>query len=147
VGLLSCSLPSFKAILQKILNRSAGKLLTCPGIPVTLTIDKKQGLTVTTGRGMVTDAEFIEARRQLLLHPDFDRIWDFHDVTESRVSEEIVARLVAGSPISEKSICRAVVVSERDAPMKDILGFIGRTRKANRRIAAFPIWPAPRDGS
>lgn len=115
-------------------------------MPVTLTIDKTRRLTITTGRGVVTDVEFIEARQQLILHPDFDpcfdRIWNFHAVTESQVSEEIAAQLTADSPAAEKSICRAVVMSERSAPMKDILAFIGRTRKANRRIAAFPDLPS-----
>jgi hypothetical protein len=111
-------------------------------MPVTLSIDKERRLTITTGGGVVTDAEFTDARRELLLHPDFDpcfdRIWDFSAVTEAHVSKEIVAKLVAESPAAERSICRAVVMSKRASPMKDILEFIGRTRQANRRIAAFP---------
>jgi hypothetical protein len=98
-------------------------------------------VTVTTGEGVVTDEEFLRAREQLLANPafdqSFDRIWDFYSITEARVSEAVAARLIAGSPNSEKPICRAVVVSERAAPMKAILDFINRTRQANRRIAAF----------
>ncbi len=79
-------------------------------MPVILTIDTEQRLTITAGTGAVTDA---------------------------RVSEEIAAKLIV-DPLSEKPICRAVVVSERTGPMKAILDFISRTRRANRRIAAFP---------
>ena len=111
-------------------------------MPVTLTIDPKRQLSITTGAGVVTDEEFIDARQRLLANPDFDpcfdRIWDFHAVSESRVSDEVMARLVAGSPLSEKPICRAVVMSECPGPMKAILDFIGRTRAAHRRIAVFP---------
>ena len=111
-------------------------------MPVTLTIDPKRRLTITTCEGVVTDEEFLRAREQLLADPAFDplfdRIWDFHAVTEARVSEDVVTRLVAGSPNAEKPICRAVVVSERATPMKPILDFIKHTRQANRRIAAFP---------
>ncbi len=111
-------------------------------MPVTFTIDAKQRLTITTCEGVVSDEEFLCAREQLLADPAFDpmydRIWDFSAVTEARVSEDAIARLVATSPNSEKPICRAVVVSERAPLMKPILEFIKRTRQANRRIAAFP---------
>ena len=111
-------------------------------MPVTLAIDKERRLQITTAHGVVTDAEFLEARQQLLANPDFDpsfdRIWNFYGVTEARVSNEIIARLVAGSPSSEKPICRAVVLSERAGPTKAILDFIKLTRDTSRRIAAFP---------
>ncbi len=109
---------------------------------VTLTIDPERKLTITTAEGVVTDADFINARKHLVAHPDFDptfdRIWDFHGVTESHVTEDIIAQLVADSPNAGKPICRAVVVSERAGPMKSTLDFINRTRQARRRIAAFP---------
>ena len=111
-------------------------------MPVTVEIDAERRLTITIGEGVITDDEFLSAREQLLVNPAFDpnydRIWDFYSVTEAQVSEAVAARLIAASPISEKPICRAVVVSERPAPMKAILDFISRTREANRRIAAFP---------
>lgn len=111
-------------------------------MPVSVAIDPKRRLTVTTGEGVVTDEEFLRAREQLLANPAFDpafdRIWDFYAITEARVSEVVVARLVSGSPNSEKPICRAVVVSERTTPMKAILDFMNRIRQTNRRIAAFP---------
>jgi hypothetical protein len=111
-------------------------------MPVSVTIDPTQRLTITIGEGVVTDEEFLRAREELLANPEFDpafdRIWDFHAVTESQVSEAVVAELVAASPQSEKPICRAVVVSERAKPMNAILDFMNRTRQANRRIAAFP---------
>ena len=111
-------------------------------MPVTVTIDAERRLTITIGEGVITDDEFLRAREQLLANPafdpDYDRIWDFYSVTEARVSEAVAARLIAASPNSEKPIYRAVVVSERAAPLKAILDFIHRTRQANRRIAAFP---------
>jgi hypothetical protein len=111
-------------------------------MPVNVTVDTRRRLTITVGDGVVTDEEFLRAREQLLADPNFDptfdRIWDFYAVTEARVSEAVVARLIAASPNSESPICRAVVASERSAPMKAILDFINRTRQANRRIAAFP---------
>ena len=111
-------------------------------MPITVTIDPERRLTITTGEGVVTDEEFLRAREQLLANPAFDpafdRIWDFYAITEARVSEAVVARLVATSPNSDRPICRAVVVSERATPMKYILGFMNCVRQANRRIAAFP---------
>jgi len=111
-------------------------------MPVTVTSDQERRFTVTACEGVVTDEEFLRAREQLLadpaFDPTFDRIWDFYAVTHVRVSEAVVARLVAASPNSEKPICRAVVVSERTEPMTAILNFINLTRQANRRIAAFP---------
>lgn len=118
-------------------------------MPVTLSIDPEERIAVTTGAGVVTDAEFIDARQRLLgdttFDPDFDRIWDFHAVTESLVSDEVMARLVTGSPPSKKPICRAVVMSESPGPMEAILDFIGRTRAAHRRIAVFPDFARARD--
>src|ERR1700704_4891663 len=111
-------------------------------MPVTVIIDAERRLTITIGEGVVTDDEFLRAREQLLANPafdpGFDRIWDFYSVTEARVSEAVAARLIAASPNSEKPICRAVVVSERPAPMNAILDFINLIRQANRQIAAFP---------
>ena len=109
---------------------------------VTVTIDAERRLTITTCEGVVTDEQFLSARERLLANPafdpGFDRIWDFHAVTEAEVSEAVAAQLIGTSPTSDKPICRAVVVSERFTPMKAILDFIKRTRQANRRIAAFP---------
>ena len=111
-------------------------------MPVTVTVYPERGLTITTGEGVVTDEEFLRAREHLLANPAFDpafdRIWDFSAITEARVSEAVVAELVATSPNSDRPICRAVVVSERTTPMKYILDFMNRVRQANRRIAAFP---------
>ena len=111
-------------------------------MPVTVTVDPARRLTITTGEGVITDEEFLRAREQLLANPDFDpafdRIWDFHATTEAQMSEAVVAQLVATSPNSDRPICRAVVVSERTAPMNYILDFINRVRQANRRIAVFP---------
>jgi hypothetical protein len=111
-------------------------------MPVTVTIDQERRLTTTIGEGVVTDEEFLRAREQLLANPafdpTFDRIWDFHAVTEARVSDAVAAQLISASPNSEKQICRAVVVSERTTPIKAILDFMNRTRETNRRIAAFP---------
>jgi hypothetical protein len=111
-------------------------------MPVNVNIDPERRLTITTGEGVVTDEEFLRAREDLLANPafdpTFDRIWDFTAITEARVSEAVVAQLVATSPNSDRPICRAVVVSKRATPMKYILDFINRVRQANRRIAAFP---------
>jgi hypothetical protein len=121
---------------------AASNLLTSPRMPVRVIIDKERRLSITSAQGIVTDAEFLEAREKLLVNPDFDpdydRIWDFYRITELQVSEEIAATLTAESPTPEKPICRAVVTSEQSGPMKAILDFIGRTRRAHRRIAAFP---------
>jgi hypothetical protein len=111
-------------------------------VPVTLSIDKDRRLVVTTAHGVVADKDFVEARRRLTADPEFDpsfdRIWDFHDVTESVVTEEVIGKLVAASPNAQRPICRAVVLSERPGATKAILHFISCTRQSNRRIAAFP---------
>jgi hypothetical protein len=109
---------------------------------VIVNVAPERRLTITIGEGVVTDEEFVQAREQLLadptFDPNFDRIWDFSAVTEARVSEAVIARLVATSPNSDRPIRRAVVASERAAPLKATLDFINRSRQANRRIAAFP---------
>jgi hypothetical protein len=111
-------------------------------VPVSVNIDKERRLTITSAQGIVTDAEFLEAREQLLVNPDFDpdydRIWDFYAITEVQVSQDVAAKLTAESPGAEKPICRAVIMSEQSGPMQSILDFIGRMRQAHRRIAAFP---------
>lgn len=127
---------------QVIRARDGTDIAICCVMPVTLTVETDRRLVTTTGSGIVTDEEFVRARRELLEHPEFDstydRIWDFHGVTEARVTEDISAQLIASSPFSPSPICRAVVMSERSGPMKLIIDFISRTRQANRRIAAFP---------
>jgi hypothetical protein len=111
-------------------------------MPVTVTVDAQRRLTITVGEGVVTDEDLFRAREQVVADPNFapsfDRIWDFSAVTDARVSEAVIARLVASSPNSDRPICRAVVASERAAPLKAVLEFINRTRQANRRIAVFP---------
>lgn len=111
-------------------------------MPITLTIDPERRLTITTCQGVVKDEELIRARQQLVANPafdpTFDRIWDFHAVSEAQVSNAVIAQLVAESPPSEKPICRAVVISKQVAPVKAILEFLGCTRQARRRVAAFP---------
>ncbi len=131
------SLPAWKIGVQDGTNS-----LRSGAMPVALNIDAERRLTITACHGVVTDAEFVRAREQLLADPAFDpsydRIWDFSAVTEAHVSEAVIAQLVAASPSSREPICRAVVVSERAAPMKTTLDFINHTRRVNRRIAAFP---------
>ena len=117
-------------------------MLYASHMPVTITIDPDQSLVVTLGSGIVTDQELLRARQQLLadptFDPDYDSIWDFFAVTEARVTEPVVAELVASSPPSAKPICRAVVMSKMSGPMKAVMNFLTLTRRANRRIAAFP---------
>lgn len=111
-------------------------------VPVAAIIECEERLTITRGEGVVTDEDFLTARAELLadprFDPTFDRIWDFRDVTEARVSQEVARRLIVASPNSEKPICRAVVVSERPAPINAILHLIELTRRNHRRIAVFP---------
>jgi hypothetical protein len=112
------------------------------GMPVSVIIEDEERLTITRGEGLVTDEDFLNARAALLVNPRFDpafdRIWDFYDVTEARVSPEVAERLVGGSPGSENPICRAVIMSKSSAPVNAILDFIQRTRRSQRRIAVFP---------
>ena len=96
---------------------------------------------ITVCWGTVTDAEFLEAREQLLADPSFDasfdRLWDFSAVTEEQVREEAMASLVKHSPFVG-AISRAVVVSMAPKPLARILQFVTQSRRFNRRIAAFP---------
>ena len=92
-------------------------------MPVSLSIDTEQRLTLTTAEGVVTDAEFIEARQQVLAHPDFDpsfdRIWDFHRVTESQVTGEVIVRLVQpsqASPADQDAMALALYNWQGKAP-------------------------------
>ncbi|MEP6810141.1 MAG: hypothetical protein ABI992_07845 [Chthoniobacterales bacterium] len=110
-------------------------------MPANVTIDVERKLVITDCAGMVTDAEFLEARRQLLADPDFDpsfdRLWDFSAVTEERVSAETLAHLVATSPHHD-AILRAVVVSMAPQTLSRVMDFVSQSRKYNRQIAAFP---------
>lgn len=111
-------------------------------MPVSLLYNSEQRITVTILEGVVTDDELIAARRRVLTEPAFDpsydRIWDFYGATHNMVSEPVAAQMVAESPIPGKPICRAVVMSLATGPQAAILDFIDRTRRASRRIAAFP---------
>ncbi len=125
------------------LRPCVGQILLHPFVmPVSIIIDPEQRLVVTLGSGIVTDAELLRARQRLLddpaFDPNYDSIWDFYAITEAQVTKEIVAELVASSPASDKPICRAVVMSKQAGPMKAIMNFLTLTRRASRRIAAFP---------
>ena len=116
--------------------------LNCRSVmPAQLTIDPERKLVITVCSGMVTDAEFLQAREQLLADPNFDasfdRLWDFSAVTKEQVSEEAMAGLVKTSP-HVGDISRAVVVSMAAKPLVRILQFVSQSRRFNRRIAAFP---------
>ena len=111
-------------------------------MPVRLILHAEQRITITVLEGVVTDAELIAGRHQVLsdssFDPAYDRIWDFHAATHSLVSEPVAAQMVAESPVPGKQICRAVVMSVALGPQAAILDFIDRNRLASRRIAAFP---------
>ncbi|MFN2477124.1 MAG: hypothetical protein ABR526_12390 [Chthoniobacterales bacterium] len=112
-------------------------------MPVSLILQPEERITITVLEGVITDAELIAARQQVLTDPAFDpsndRVWDFYSATHNQVSEAVAAQMVAESPIPGKPICRAVVISAATEGLPAILGFIDSNRAIGRRIAAFPI--------
>ncbi len=110
-------------------------------MPVTVTIDTKRKLVVTTAAGLVSDKEFLDARSKLLadpqFHPSFDRLWDFSAVTQESVTDKTVAYLADTSPCAGM-IYRAVVVCMPPEPFQRVLDFIDTSRGFSRQIAAFP---------
>lgn len=110
-------------------------------MPVLITVDVERKLVLTLCSGMVGDEEMIEARGKVLadpaFDPSFDRLWDFSEVTEERVSLEIISELVKSSPY-HGDISRAVVVSMQPRALARIMEFVSQSRRFNRRIAAFP---------
>ncbi|MEO8045620.1 MAG: hypothetical protein ABI674_12015 [Spartobacteria bacterium] len=111
-------------------------------MPVSVNIDPTRKLVVTTAFGFVSDAEFLQARSNLLadplFDPSYDRLWDFSAVTEEKVSEQTLAYLVDTSPAAGL-ILRAVVVCMPPVPFQRVLDFICESRRFSRQIAAFPL--------
>lgn len=110
-------------------------------MPVIVRVDVERKLVITTCSGSVIDEDFLQARKDMLANPrfdpSFDRLWDFSEVTQQRVSDATMAHLVETSP-SVGNISRAVVVSRAKEPLPQVLEFIGRSRSLNRRVAVFP---------
>ena len=111
-------------------------------MPVSLIFQSEDRIAITVLEGVVTDAELLAARHQVLTDPAFDpsydRVWDFHAATHNQVSQAVAAQMIAESPNPGKSICRAVVLSAATAGLPPILRFIDGHRAIGRRIAAFP---------
>ena len=116
-------------------------------MPAHVTIDQERKLVITVCSGTVTDAEFLEARKQVLADPtfdrSFDRLWDFTAVTGEQVSDETIAHLAETSPFMG-NILRAVVVSMSPKALDRVLEFVSQSRRFNRRIAAFPTQESAR---
>jgi hypothetical protein len=110
-------------------------------MPADVMIDLERKLVITVCSGVVTDEEFMEARKQLLadpaFDPAFDRMWDFSGVIAEQVSEEAIARLVKSAPFVG-DISRAVVMSMSPKALARIMEFVFQSRQLNRRIAVFP---------
>ena len=110
-------------------------------MPVLITIDVERKLILTVGSGAVRDEDFLEARKEVLDHPDFDpsfdRLWDFSAVTEEHVSEATIEHLVGTSPF-EGEVLRAVVASMSPKALSRVVEFVSHSRRFNRRIAIFP---------
>jgi hypothetical protein len=106
-----------------------------------VTIDVERRLVTTVCADIVTDQEFVQARKQVLADPTFDpafdRLWDFSAVTGEQVSDETIAHLAETSPFSG-DILRAVVVSMTAKALNRVMEFVAQSRRFNRRIAAFP---------
>jgi hypothetical protein len=110
-------------------------------MPAHVTIDRERKLVITVCSGIVTDEEFLEARKQVLADPTFDpcfdRLWDFSAVISEQVSEEVIARLVKTSPFVG-DVSRAVVMSMSPKALARTMEFVSQSRQFNRRIAVFP---------
>ncbi len=107
---------------------------------MTAIVDVQQQLVITTAAGLVGDEDLHDARRALLndplFDPSFDRLWDFSAVTQARVSDAVIAELVATSP-SRPQVYRAVVCVT-PGPAAKVLQLIAESRALDRQIAVFP---------
>ena len=103
-------------------------------------VDVQRKLVITTATGVIGDDDLREARRDLLADPlfdaSFDRLWDFSGVTEERVSDALIADLVATSP-SRPQVFRAVVCVT-PGPAAKVLRLVTASRALDRQIAVFP---------
>lgn len=103
-------------------------------------IDAARKMITSIAIGILTDRDLLEARRQMLAHPEFqpsfDRIWDCSEVTEVDIDNSVLAPLVSTS-LLEDSIFRAIVCRTA-APMAHVLDFIAQARRNHRPIAVFP---------
>ena len=83
---------------------------------LTVTIDKKRGLIITHGAGVLTLDDIARARAQLRANPDFDptfyELFDVRDVTEARISGAEMARIAASSVLAP-GVCRAFVIANQ----------------------------------
>ena len=85
-------------------------------MPLTVSIDKKRGLIITHGAGVLTLDDIARARAQLRANPDFDptfyELFDVRDVTEARITGAEMARIAASSVLAP-GVCRAFVIASQ----------------------------------
>jgi len=85
-------------------------------MPLTVTVDKKRGLVITRGSGVLTLDDVASARAQARANPDFDprffELFDMRAVTEARITGAEMARIAASSVLGP-GVCRAFVVANQ----------------------------------
>ena len=85
-------------------------------MPLTVTIDKRRGLVVTHGSGVLTLDDIAAARAQARANPDFDptfnELFDVRDVKEARLTGADMARIAASSVLAP-GVFRAFVVANQ----------------------------------
>ena len=85
-------------------------------MPLTVTVDKKRGLIITHGAGVLTLDDTSAARAELRANPDFDptfyELFDVRGVTEARLTGAEMAR-VAASSVLAPGVCRAFVIANQ----------------------------------
>ena len=109
-------------------------------MPLTTIVDVEQRLVINDAWGVLSDDDFLQARRDLLadprFDPSFDRLWDFSRVTEENLSESTVGEMVATSPSGDH--VRRAVVCTVPSTVSRVLEFVSKSRELNRQIAVFP---------
>jgi hypothetical protein len=85
-------------------------------MPLTVSVDKKRGLIITHGTGVLTLDDIAAARAELRANPDFDpsfyELFDVRDVTEARLTGAEMARIAASSVLAP-GVCRAFVIANQ----------------------------------
>lgn len=103
-------------------------------------IDTARKVITSIAVDILTDNDLLEARREMLAHPDFDpsfdRIWDCSEVSQVELDDSVLAQIISTSP-SGDSIFRAIVCRSA-APMAHVLDFIAQARRDHRSVAVFP---------
>jgi len=105
-----------------------------------LMIDVERRVVISSGLGSVTDDDLLAGYSLLRDNPKFDptydRVWDFAEVTQLQMSDDLLRRFAERS-LSAPAVRRAIVCLAPQVVAR-VLELVDESRESNRDIALFP---------